>query len=204
MKYATPRAVGTANKSASCRLAYGGSRSGQTSRIEVNLRRSNIDATSSLAARRFTFSAMLIPFSCQPWIPVNGLTPVFRFVKYSIRQPAFHGSSDQPAVTALAQILIFWDPDAELDNSPVKGRGPNIDAETGSQLRKPVSHLTVTLEVMDSSQPVITRRRSIERHMLAGCSSHDPALSGKLRMDETINMPGGFSSTTPLLIPAKN
>src|SRR5262249_19068047 len=58
IKYAAPRACGTATKSVCSGLYSEGSRSGQLSKIAVSLCRSIIDATSTFSASRFTFSMM--------------------------------------------------------------------------------------------------------------------------------------------------
>src|SRR5262245_40717584 len=141
--------------------------------------------------------------SCQPWVPVNCLSPIFLFEKDPIRQPPFHGPPDQPAFTPFAQILIFGDADAKLNNSPVKGGCPNINVKAGSQLCKPVSRLAVTMEVINSSESVITSWWRVEWQIFACRSINDPTLSGKFRTNYTIIMPGGFSSTPPLFVLTK-
>src|SRR5262249_20327141 len=56
----------------------------------------------------------MISLPSQPRKPVSSLGAKFLLVEYGIRQPSFHRPPDQPTVAASAQILILWNPDAEL------------------------------------------------------------------------------------------
>jgi hypothetical protein len=58
--------------------------------------------------------------------------------------------------------LVFWDPEAKLDDTPIKGRRSYIDSEFSPHFHKPIGSFTVTVEVEHSSEPAITRRLTIE------------------------------------------
>src|SRR5262249_49943662 len=125
----------------------------------------------------------VISLSCQPRVPVSTLNPTFLAVEHIIRQPSFHSPPDQPAFTTFAQILVYRDSDAKLDEAPIKGRRPNIDPVSGSQPGKPVGRLTVTVKVKDSTEPAIAMQRRVETQIFSGCSINHPASSGKLWMN---------------------
>ena len=204
MKYAAPRACGSAQNKGSCfrtilwRLTIRPIVQDRSQSLQIDNR-----CHVGVLSEALHLFRNVISLSRQPWEPVSGLSPAFLVVEYDIRQPSFHGPPDQPAVTTFAQILILWNPDAKLDQPPIKGRRPNIDAEFGSHLRKPVGRLTITVEVIDSTQPAIARRRRVEGQIFAGRSIDDPASSGKLGMNCAKIMPGWMSPATPLLVPTK-
>src|SRR5262249_23242895 len=130
-----------------------------------------------------------ISLSCQPWVPVRSLLPRFFVVQHDIRKPSFHGSPNQPAVAALAEILIFCDPNPKLHYTPLKGRHPNINAEGGPHPCEPVRSFTITVKVSDSHQPAIPRRLRVQRQIFPGCSVDHPASSRKVGTNCAI-MPG--------------
>src|SRR5262249_35688262 len=80
----------------------------------------------------------------QPQVPVSGLGAAFLLIEYDIRQPSVHGPPDQPAVTAVVQILILWNPDAKLNDPPIASRRPNIKAKFGSHFCIQVGRLAIT------------------------------------------------------------
>jgi hypothetical protein len=110
----------------------------------------------------------LISLPRQSWVPVSGLSSVPLLIKYDIRQPPFHGTPDQPAILAFAQILIFWNPKAKFNQRPMKCRGSIIDTEPRSYLRIPVGRLIINSELTDSAQPHIARQRRVKALIFPG------------------------------------
>ena len=126
------------------------------------------------------FFRNVISRPCQPRVPVSSLGAVFLLVKHDIRQPSFHGPSDQPAVTAFAQILIPWNPEAKLNHPPIARRCPNIEAKPGSQLCIPVGRLPIISQTNDSIQPPIAKERRVEGYIFARRSIDYSTSNGKL------------------------
>src|SRR5262249_46352548 len=143
----------------------------------------------------------MISLPRQPREPVSGLGAKFRLVEYDIRQPSFHRPPDQPAVTASVQILILWNPDAKLNQPPIKRRCPNIDFEPSPQLCKPVTRLTIIAKIVDSSKPPITSGRRVERQVFLCRPIDYAASSGKFATNEAKVVPRWISPSTPLLVP---
>src|SRR5262249_55089724 len=139
----------------------------------------------------------------QPQEPVSGLSAAFLLVEYDLRQPAVHGPPDQPAVTAIAQILILWNREAKLKNPPIIRRYPNVQVKPGSHLCPEICHLATISERVDSIHFRIAKGRRVEGRISASRSIDYPTSSSKLWMNKAIIMPRWIFPTVPLLVPTK-
>jgi hypothetical protein len=101
------------------------------------------------------------------------------------------------------QILIFWNPDAKFHHALVEGWRPQIDSEFSPHFGTPISCFTVTMKVMNSTEPAIAGRRRVETQVLAGRSFDDPASGGKFGMNDAVIIPGRFSPATKLFVSDK-
>src|SRR5262249_43287749 len=135
--------------------------------------------------------------------PVRGLVSPFPVIEHDIWQPCFHSPPDQPALTAVAQILILGNPEAKLKQTPVKCWGAQINAKVSPHVGKPVGCVTITVQVHNSGQSAVAIRLSVESQKFPCRSINNPASLSKFRMNCAKVIPGRISLATPLLVPTK-
>jgi hypothetical protein len=113
-------------------------------------------------------------------VPVSSLSTEFYLAEYGLRQAPVHSTPNQPTVTAIAQVLTLWNPEAKLNQPPVARRWPKIEAEFGPHRSMPVSQLIITSQTLGLTHPEIASGHNVERDKFASRPLDHPISSGEV------------------------